>query len=61
MLNGAHFQKVQTITSRSTQKQKKQLLHYSLKLQDLARWGKEEITTKCHLLIHMQMQHITSL
>ncbi len=35
MLNKAHSQKVQTIITRSlTQRQKKQLLHYSLKL-----WG----------------------
>ncbi len=62
MLKGAHAQKVQIITTcSSTQKQKKQLLHYSLELQDLARWGEKEITTKCHLLTHMQMQHFTSL
>ncbi len=51
MLNVVHSQKVQTIiTCSSTQRQKKKLLHYSLELQDLAQWGKEEIIIKCHLL-----------
>jgi hypothetical protein len=50
---------VQTIITQTlTERQNKQFLHYSLEMWDLARWGKKEITIKCHLLTHMQMKHL---